>query len=98
LDDLAKRPAKEPRPSPGDAWFRAHFDGKVVAELRWLGNQYEIHILRMPARQEMSHACCTEKFEFAKTRADRLVREAFPHTCDKSECAPWMKYSAGGSA
>lgn len=76
------------------AWVRPHFDGKVVAELHWLGGQYEIGVYRMPARESVAAACCTEKLALAQRRADRMVKDAFPHTCDKSECAPWMEYTA----
>jgi hypothetical protein len=77
----------------GDAWFRSHLDGRVLADLRWLGNQYEILVFRLPERVRVAKGCCTENTDLARRRADRLVREVFPHDCDPSACAPWVQYS-----
>jgi hypothetical protein len=77
----------------GEAWFRAHLDGRVLADLRWLGNQYRILVFRLPEREEVADDCCTEVLELARRRADRLVRERFEHDCDAAGCAPWVQYS-----
>jgi hypothetical protein len=77
----------------GDAWFRSHLDGRVLADLRWLGNQYQVMVFRLPERVSVGDLCCTEDARLARVRADRLVNEHFPHDCDASACAPWMQYS-----
>jgi hypothetical protein len=77
----------------GEAWFRAHFDGRILADLRWLGNQYRIMVFRLPERVAVADACCTEDAQLARLRADRLVSERFPHDCDAEQCAPWLQYS-----
>jgi hypothetical protein len=77
----------------GDAWFRAHLDGRVLADLRWLGNQYQIMVFRLPERVAVADLCCTEDTRLARVRADRLVTEHFPHDCDAAGCAPWLPYS-----
>ena len=76
-----------------DAWFRSHLDGRVLADLRWLGNQYQILVFRLPERMQVAEGCCTENADLARRRADRLVREQFPHECDPGVCAPWIQYS-----
>jgi hypothetical protein len=77
----------------GEAWFRSHFDGRVLADLRWLGHQYRIMVFRLPERVVVGDACCTEDTRLARLRADRLVNELFSHDCDAEGCAPWMQYS-----
>jgi hypothetical protein len=77
----------------GEAWFRSHFDGRVLADLRWLGNQYKIIVFRLPERVAVGDDCCTEDTRLARLRADRLVNERFPHECAAEGCAPWMQYS-----
>jgi hypothetical protein len=79
--------------SRGDVWFRSHLSGRVLADLRWLGNQYAILVLRLPERVVEAELCCTEELALARVRADRLVNETFPHDCDSAECAPWVPYS-----
>jgi hypothetical protein len=80
-------------PSRGDTWFRSHLDGHVLADLRWLGNQYRIMVFRLPEREAVADDCCTESPELARRRADRLVGEKFPHDCAAAACAPWVQYS-----
>lgn len=77
----------------GDTWFRAHFDGHVLADLRWLGNQYRILVFRLPERVTVADSCCTEEARLARVRADRLVNETYPHDCEVEACAPWVQYS-----
>jgi hypothetical protein len=77
----------------GDAWFRAHLDGRLLADLRWLGNQYRIVVFRLPEHVAVADDCCTEAVELARLRADRLVQEKAPHDCDAAACAPWVQYS-----
>jgi hypothetical protein len=77
----------------GDAWFRSHLDGRVLADLRWLGHQYRILVFRLPERVAVGDDCCTEVLELARRRADRLVQEKFDHDCDAAACAPWIQYS-----
>jgi hypothetical protein len=77
----------------GEAWFRTHFDGRVLADLRWLGNQYRIMVFRLPDRRRVAELCCTEDLRLARLRADRLVDENLPHDCDAENCAPWVQYS-----
>jgi hypothetical protein len=86
--DLESPPARR-----GDAWFRSHFDGRVLADLRWLGNQYRILVFRLPERVAVADACCTEDTRLARARADRLVHERFPHDCEAEGCAPWVQYT-----
>lgn len=77
----------------GDAWFRSHLDGHLLADLRWLGNQYRIVVFRLPERVAVADDCCTEATELARLRADRIVQETVPHDCDAAACAPWVQYS-----
>ena len=77
----------------GEAWFRSHLDGRVLADLRWLGNQYRILVFRLPERVAVGDDCCTEVLDLARRRADRLVQEKFEHACDAASCAPWVQYS-----
>ncbi len=77
----------------GEAWFRSHLDGRVLADLRWLGNQYRILVFRLPERVAVGDACCTEVLDLARRRADRLVHEKVEHDCDAAACAPWVQYS-----
>jgi len=77
----------------GEAWFRSHLDGHLLADLRWLGNQYRIMVFRLPEHVAVGDACCTEVLELARLRADRLVQEKFPHDCTAAACAPWVQYS-----
>ena len=79
----------------GEAWFRTHFNGRLLADLRWLGNQYRILVLRLPERVSVAEMCCTEQAALARVRADRLVSESFPHDCDAAECGPWVPYTEG---
>jgi hypothetical protein len=78
---------------PADAWFRTHFDGKLLADLRWLGNKYQIMVFRLPERVAVADLCCTEEPRLARARADRLVQEHHPHDCHRELCAPWIQYS-----
>jgi hypothetical protein len=82
-----------PAPRRGDAWFRSHLDGRVLADLRWLGNQYRIVVFRLPERVAEADECCTEDTKLARVRADRLVHEKFPHDCEAMACAPWVQYT-----
>jgi hypothetical protein len=75
------------------AWFRTHFDGKLLADLRWLGNKYQILVFRLPEREAVADLCCTEEARLARARADRLVQDHYPHDCDTELCAPWIQYS-----
>ena len=77
----------------GEAWFRTHFDGRLLADLRWLGNQYQIVVFRLPDRVPVADACCTEEPRLARMRADRLVKDSYPHDCQTEHCAPWVQYS-----
>ena len=77
----------------GAAWFRSHCDGRFLADLRWLGNQYRILVFRLPEREVLGEGCCTEEPRLARQRADRLVAEVHPHDCDAESCAPWVQYS-----
>ena len=77
----------------GEAWFRAHLDGHLLADLRWLGNQYRIMVFRLPEHVAVGDDCCTESLELARLRADRLVQDKFPHDCAAAACAPWVQYS-----
>lgn len=80
-------------PSRGEVWFRSHLSGRVLADLRWLGNQYQILVVRLPERVVEAELCCTEELRLAWWRADRLVKETYPHDCAAEECAPWVPYS-----
>lgn len=80
-------------PRRGETWFRSHLEGRLLADLRWLGNQYRILLFRLPERVAVGEGCCTEVLELARLRADRLVQETFVHDCDASGCAPWVQYS-----
>ncbi len=80
-------------PRRGETWFRSHLDGRVLADLRWLGNQYRIMVFRLPDREHVADGSCTEEPRLARLRADRVVREHFPHDCDAEACAPWVRYS-----
>jgi len=87
-------PETDPQvPRRGEAWFRSHLDGRVLADLCWLGNQYRIMVVRLPDREHVADGRCTEEPRLARLRADRLVHERFPHDCDAVACAPWVKYS-----
>jgi hypothetical protein len=77
----------------GDAWFRTHFDGRLLADLRWLGNQYRILVFRLPERAAVADACCIDEPRLARLRADRIVNESYPHDCSAEECAPWVQYT-----
>jgi hypothetical protein len=77
----------------GEVWFRSHLSGRVLADLRWLGNQYQILVVRLPERAVEDELCCTEDLRLAWLRADRRVQEKFPHDCEAAECAPWIPYS-----
>ena len=77
----------------GEVRFRSHLSGRVLADLRWLGNQYRILVFRLPERVVAGDLCCTETLELACLRADRLVHEKFPHDCEREDCAPWVAYS-----
>jgi hypothetical protein len=80
-------------PRRGETWFRSHLEGRLLADLRWLGNQYRILVFRLPEREAVADECCTEVLDLARHRADRLVQETFVHDCDTSGCAPWVQYS-----
>jgi hypothetical protein len=80
-------------PRRGDAWFRSHLSGRVLADLRWLGQSYRILVFRLPQREVAADLCCTEQLSLARVRADRAVNEKFPHDCDVADCAPWVAYS-----
>ena len=80
-------------PRRGETWFRSHLDGRVLADLRWLGNQYRIMVFRLPGREHVADGSCTEEPRLARRRADRLVRKHFPHDCEDEACAPWVRYS-----
>jgi len=86
-------PGGEPEVRRGEAWFRSHRDGRLLADLRWLGNQYTIMVFRLPDRERVATGCCTEEVWLARLRADRLVQEKFPHDCNAEACAPWVRYS-----
>jgi hypothetical protein len=91
---LSSDPEVEAPPARrGETWFRSHLDGRVLADLRWLGNQYQIMVFRLPERVSVADVCCTEDARLARVRADRAVNGHFPHDCDASGCAPWMQYS-----
>ncbi len=77
----------------GEAWFRSHLDGHLLADLRWLGNQYRIMVFRLPEHVAVAEDCCTESPELARLRADRLVHDKFVHDCAAAACAPWVRYS-----
>jgi hypothetical protein len=95
MPDPGSDPPEVERPAPrrGEAWFRAHLDGRLLADLRWLGNQYRILLFRLPEHVAVADDCCTEAVELARLRADRLVQERAPHECDAPACAPWVQYS-----
>jgi len=92
-DPVSADPAVDATPRRGEAWFRSHLEGRVLADLRWLGEQYRILVFRLPERVAVADDCCTEVLELARVRADRLVREKFDHDCDAAGCAPWIPYS-----
>jgi hypothetical protein len=92
-DPVSADPGIHPTPRRGEAWFRSHLDGRVLADLRWLGEQYRILVFRLPERVAVADDCCTESLDLARLRADRLVKEKFDHDCDAAGCAPWIPYS-----
>jgi hypothetical protein len=92
-EPVSSEPDVEAPGRRGDTWFRTHLDGRVLADLRWLGNQYQIMVFRLPERIAVADLCCTEDTRLARVRADRLVIEHFPHDCEAAGCAPWLQYS-----
>jgi hypothetical protein len=80
-------------PRRGETWFRSHVDGRLLADLRWLGNQYRILLFRLPERVAIAEQCCTEVLDLARLRADRLAQETVVHDCEAAGCAPWVQYS-----
>jgi hypothetical protein len=83
---MARKPRKAARPG----WVRTHFDNALVAQVQWLGNQYEITVTRAAEATPVRHDCCRAVGALARRQADRVVAEMYPHTCDKSDCGPWI--------
>jgi hypothetical protein len=83
--------ARKPRGADQPGWVRTHFDNALVAQVRWLGNQYEITVTKAPETRPVRQDCCRDVGALARLQADRVVAELYPHTCDKADCGPWIE-------
>jgi hypothetical protein len=88
---MATRRKTSAAPRTRLGWVRTHFDNALVAEVRWLGHQYEITLSRPKEARVVHRDCCREVGILARREADRLVDAMYPHSCDKAECAPWVR-------
>jgi hypothetical protein len=77
---------------PMDSWQRRHC-GSVLALAIWLNGRCEASVYEAsgPLRVRERVACATT--DDAKARADRLLRNAYPHDCDAEGCAPWAPFA-----
>jgi hypothetical protein len=68
--------------------MRAHFDGRLRAEIRAHGAGCLVLVRRgdEPIRETRLAA----DPEAARDAADDIVRDAFPHTCGNADCGDWV--------
>lgn len=88
---MPPRPKAAPAAPPPKGWVRTHFDNSLLAEVRWLGNQYEIIVSKPAEHRTLHQDCCRESGALALKQADRVVVEMYPHTCKKADCGPWLE-------
>jgi hypothetical protein len=70
-------------------WMRAHFAGRLRAEIRATGTGSCVILVRRgdePIRE--SPVECDP--EAARQAADEAVREVYPHACTEADCGAWV--------
>ena len=73
-------------------WMRAHFDGRLRAEIR--ADRGGCIVLVRRGDEPMKETRLTVEPKAARDAADDIVREAFPHTCLNADCGEWVEVAA----
>jgi hypothetical protein len=74
-------------------WMRAHFDGRLRAEVR--GSDRGSWVLVRRGDEPIREARVSVDAEAARETADRIILELFPHDCTDAECGSWVALAAG---
>jgi hypothetical protein len=70
-------------------WMRAHFDGRLRAEIRGAGGGSCVVLVRR-GDEPMRETRLALDAERARDAADQIIGDLFPHTCTTAECGSWV--------
>jgi hypothetical protein len=74
-------------------WMRAHFEGRLRAEIRGAEPASCVVLIRRgdePTRETR----LAMSAEAAREPADAMVQDLFPHECTSAECGSWVAMGA----
>jgi hypothetical protein len=75
-----------------DSWQRQHLQGRIRAFAIWLNGRCEASVYGRSGRPKSARRVRCGTTAKARRRADALLREAFPHDCDRERCGPWLPF------
>jgi hypothetical protein len=74
-------------------WMRAHFDGRLRAEIRGSDSGSCVVLVRR-GDEPIRETRLSVDAEAARDTADQIIGELFPHTCTSNECGSWVAMRA----
>ena len=75
-----------------NSWLRRHSGDRVVALAIWVNGKCDASVYDgTPSKVGVRVPCDTE--EQAKTRAEQLLLEAYPHDCVVEKCPDWDRFA-----
>ena len=74
-------------------WMRAHFDGRLRAEIR-ASDPGSCVVLVRRGDEPIRETRLAVEAEAARDTADQIIGELFPHACSSSECGSWVAMGA----
>ena len=73
--------------------MRAHFDGRLRAEIR-TSERGSCVVLVRRGDEPIREARLALEAEGARDTADQLILELYPHHCTSAECGSWVAMGA----
>jgi len=73
--------------------MRAHFDGRLRAEIRGSALGSCVVLVRR-GDEPLRETRLTVDAEGARATADQIIGELFPHACTSAECGSWVAMGA----
>jgi hypothetical protein len=70
-------------------WMRAHFEGRLRAEIRGSDRGSCVVLVRR-GDEPLRETRLSVDAEAARETADRIIGELYPHSCASAECGSWV--------
>jgi hypothetical protein len=75
-------------------WMRAHFDGRLRAEIRGADRGACVVLVRR-GDEPIRETRLAMDAEAARPAADAITLELYPHECTGAQCGAWVAMSRG---